>query len=145
MEKTRPTFITVVSWVLIVIGASGVFSLLMMFMSNAARAVVAQQAAATGMPVWISVAMSCIGIAVALTAGIGMLQRHGWVRFVYVGWHAVTMSVSFTLFASKMPGNIGLMIPGLMIFIAISILMFLPAANRYFSSQAVADNEPQTP
>ena len=97
-----------------------------------------RQAAATGIPFSISFVITFVGLSIGPITGIGMLLRHGWVRFLYVTWYIA--SLAFSLVTN--PQNIGLLIPGTLIFIIVSIFMFRPAAGKYFS-RTPENNEQQ--
>ena len=127
-QSIRPASITVISWILIVLGILSLISTLRTLGNENLRHAMEQAAAASGLSFPVSTALSLAGIAIGPITGIGMLLRRGWVRFLYVIWHVVMFAFSFAI----NPRNIGLMIPSTLILVVFSIIVFRPAAKKYF-------------
>lgn len=126
----RPTSVTVVAWILIVLSTFGFLSMAMM--ASMIHSPLIQQTLADNplSPLAILV-VGFLGTLVTLLCGIGCLKRWGWARYVYVIWSpAGTLFNFFTSPYSKL-----LMIPGVVIFVAVAVVLFLPEANAWFATK----------
>ena len=126
----RPTSVTVVGWILIVLSVFGFLGMAMM--AALINSPLMQQTLATNpLPPLAILAMGSFGSLVSLAGGIGCLRRWGWVRYVYLVWSAG--SLAFNLYTT--PYSWLLMIPSFAISLAVIVVMFLPKAHRWFAGK----------
>ena len=120
----RPISITVIAWFLIVGGV------IMLITSSATlnNPMVKEIMARTPVPISVQYAMTYINILVGVAAGIGMLKKQNWARFLYVIWGAIQLL--YVLFTSPMKMAFILSLLSLAIIV---FFLFRPVANRYFS------------
>jgi hypothetical protein len=124
---SRPTSITVIAWFLIGMGFLGALGTLgwLVFPKVHTREIVDQNPT----PVPITYGMAIAGIAVDLICGYFMLRGRHWTRYMYVSWSALRLAVFLPASLNKL-----FMIPSALIFIAITIFLFAPAANAFFAA-----------
>lgn len=127
--KQRPTSITVVSWVLIVLGAISLIGTIITMNNPAATELMSRSA----IPVLVQYVLTYIGIVIMVACGIMMLKGQGWARFLYVVW---TM-IGFVIGLLTAPVKVA-MVPGLVVFLIIVFFLFRRAANEYFRPAAAA-------
>jgi hypothetical protein len=121
---TRPTSVTVISWILIVLGVLALPFMALGFSDPKAQEIMA----INPIPIPIQYAMAFGGTIASIVCGCFMLQGKNWARLVYVGWSAF----GFLLSLITSPMKIAL-IPSLVIFLLIAFFLFRPAANRFFT------------
>ena len=122
--NNRPTSITVISWILIVMGGLSVISSALTINNPMVREMMSK----SPVSLTIQYAMLVIGLAVTLTSGVCMLHGKAWARQLYVGWGAIGFLISFN--TSPMKAAI---IPGFVVYLVISFFLFRPKANAFFS------------
>ncbi len=115
----RPTSITVIAWFLIATGGMGLIAC----SASLNSPMVKEFMAITPVPISVY-----IGILVSVAAGIGMLKKQNWARFLNVIWGAIGLLVPLFTTPLKME-----LIPGLLFYAIIVFFLFRPVANRYFS------------
>lgn len=129
--RTRPTSITVICWILIVMGAIAVIfiPLGLMYdpvtramMDHRVRALVAGNL----LPLSVQWGIGVMKILVVFTTGIAMLKRQNWGRLLYTIWGAA----DFIQLATA-PAMI-LVFAGLIVYMVIVFFLFSPKADRYF-------------
>lgn len=131
----RPTSISVISVLMIVMGSLGVFGSI-----NMARMMDDPQfgevvKASSSLPTPVLVAMSLMGVLVLIASGVAMFKGHNWGRWLYVGWTLFSLLLS----AVTAPNHLLLMVPSLLFFAVIVFFLFRPAANAYFNAAEPAD------
>jgi hypothetical protein len=87
-------------------------------------------------PIPIQFAVGYAGIFITLLSGFFMLQGKAWARILYVIWGATGLVIG--LLTSPMKTA---MIPGLVVYVVISLMLFRPAANSFFSILAPSNND----
>lgn len=127
----RPTSVTVIAWLLIVLSGLGFLSMAMMSMLIG-NPIMQQTLASNPLPPMAVLSVGYLGSLVGLLSGIGCLKRWGWARYVYVVWCAV--SVAFNLYTTRYSAL--LLIPGVAICLVVIVFMFLPKARAWFSERA---------
>lgn len=125
----RPTSLTVIGWVLIVLGAFGLLGALMVTGNPAATQILEQ----SSIPVSVHIAISVIGGLVSIVCGYGVLKGLGWSRLLYVAWILITAALTLI----SMPFT-SLMIVGWAIQAVIIFFLFRPEANAWFGGRATA-------
>jgi hypothetical protein len=125
----RPTSLTIIGWVLIVLGAFGLLGALMV----TANPVALQMLEQSSIPVSVHVAMSVIGGLVSIACGYGVLKGLGWSRLAYTAWIVITAAVTLI----SMPFT-SFMIVGWVIQAVIIYFLFRPEATAWFGGGATA-------
>ena len=120
----RPTSITVISWILIVLGALGVLVAALMSNNPDVMEQMAKSKLGAGTQQIIGIASSVIGI----VSGYGMLQGKNWGRLLYVVSTVVGIALNF--YAMPVDATLYLAIA---IFAVITFFLFRPAANAWFN------------
>jgi len=77
-----------------------------------------------GVPRWIGFADA----AILLTSGLAIMQRRKWGRSLYVLWSGPLLIVHVWLVPNKLP-----LIPGAIVLLLVSTVLFLPSSSRYLS------------
>jgi hypothetical protein len=129
LMRTRPASITVIAWILILLGGiSLVTTALMidkiMIDNPAARELISK----SPIPVPVQYAMTYVGLLIMLVTGVAMLKGQNWGRWLYV----VGTTVGFLIGIITSPLKEA-MIPGFVFFVVVSFFLFRPKANKYFS------------
>ena len=129
--KNRPTSVTVIAWVLIVMGGISLISTTVMINNPLAHDLMSK----SPMPIPAQYAMSYIGLLIMIVSGIAMLGGRNWARFLYVVWSAV----GFVIGIATSPMKVAL-IPGFVVFVVIAFFLFRPQATQYFSPSESAND-----
>jgi len=131
----RPTSITVIGWILIVLGA---ILELDMFMLTALRnnPIMQPVVAHNLLPMSAQFVFGFLGATITMICGVALLKRQNWARFLYVGWSLagaafgiVTTTYSFFL-----------LIPALVLLLIIVYYLFRPIATLYFTGNVANNN-----
>ena len=125
----RPNSLTVIGWVLIVLGAFGALATLMLPVNPVAVQLLEQ----SPLPLSMHVAIGAIGALISIACGYGVLKGLGWSRLLYTAW--ILISVAITLFS--MPFS-SLMIIGWVIQAVIIFFLFRPEASAWFVGGSAA-------
>ena len=120
----RPTSITVISWILIVLGALGVLVAALMSNNPDVMEQMAKSKLGAGTQQIIGIASSVISI----VSGYGMLQGKNWGRLLYV--ISSLAGIAINLYAMPMTGAQYLAIG---IVAVVSFFLYRPAANAWFN------------
>lgn len=129
----RPTSVTVIAWILIVIAPLSALTITFSLQNPTARELMAR----SPIPMPIQIAMSYAGLLVTFVCGIAFLKGQNWARYLYVGWSVVGFIVGFATSPMKFS-----MIPGFVFVLVIAFFLFRPKATRFFTA-IKADHEPQ--
>lgn len=124
----RPTSLTIIGWLLIVMGIFGLISQLTMQDNPAVQQVLAE----SPLPASVHMILGIIGAIVGVVSGYGVLKGMNWSRFLYVGWSAVGLVIGLltTPFTS-------IMVLSLVFVGVFAFFLFRPAANDWFNGQAI--------
>lgn len=121
--KERPTSVSVISWILIVM--SGISLVASLFMMNNPMA--QEMMAKTPIPIPVQYAMLYVGLSVSITCGIFMLRGANWARLLYVGWSTIGFVISFATSPAR-----ATLVPGVVVLGVIVFFLFRPAASAFF-------------
>lgn len=130
----RPKYLTVLCWVMIVMGVFGLFGAIMMYVGRDTPEM-KQALELSPLSLEMQIALSVLGSLVTIIAGIGMLKGGNWARWLYLGFTLAMLGFSWV--------SIGLstaMIPSIVFTIAIIGITFLPAANQFLNRGPGAGN-----
>ncbi len=125
----RPKSITVVCWILIIMGAISLVTSIISFNNPITKEIMAK----SPIPANIQYAMMFAGLLVMLVSGVAMLKRHNWARLLYVGWSIFGFIIGIATSPMK-----AAMIPGLIVFLVIVFFLFRPKANEFFKATEIA-------
>jgi hypothetical protein len=120
----RPTSITVIVWILIVTSGISVITSTV----NLNNRMVEELMGKSLLPIPLQYSMLYVGLLITIVAGIAMLKGQNWARFLYVAWTALGFVIGIVTSPVK-----AAMIPGLVVFAIITVFLFRPKANEYFS------------
>ncbi len=130
--KQRPTSITVVAWILIVIAAINLVTSAVSLNNPMVQELMAKNP----IPIPVQYVMLFLGLAVMLASGIGMLNGHNWARLLYVIWSAIGFVVALATSPMK-----AMLIPGVLSLLVFVFFLFRPAANHYFATDTPPDGQ----
>ena len=131
--QNRPTSVTVVSWMLIVMGAISLVGLLFAPQQSPGQRTGRGADRAQLIPIPVQYAMSFGGMLVMIVSRAAMLLGQNWARFLYVVWNGVGFIVGLITSPMKL-----LMIPGGLIYVVFVLLLFRPRANQFFTLSKVS-------
>jgi uncharacterized membrane protein (DUF2068 family) len=120
----RPTSVTIISWILIVLGALGV--LVAALMSN--NPDVMEQMAKSKLGAGNQQIIGIVSSVVSIVSGYGMLQGKNWGRLLYV--ISTVIGIALNFYAMPMGGAEYLAIA---IFVVVLFFLYRPAANAWFN------------
>ena len=124
----RPTSITIIAWVLIVLSALGLLGSVMMMNNPDAQALLAESKLGAGTQQILGIVSSIIGF----ICGFGMLQGKNWARLLYVVTGVLGTAVN--LYAMPLGGA---QYFGVAVFVVIVFFLYRPAANAWFGRTTV--------
>jgi hypothetical protein len=124
--KPRPTSVTVIAWILIVVGCLALITTT--FSLSLSNPQVRDLMARSPIPIPVQYVISYAGLAVMIASGVGMLKGQNWARLLYVIWTAV----SILLGLATAPVRV-MLIPGVILYGVIVFFLFRPKANQYFT------------
>jgi hypothetical protein len=119
----RPTSITVISWILIVIGMISLITTTAMINNPTAQELMAK----SPLPIPVQHALSYIGLLITIVCGIAMLKGKNWARLLYVIWGVIGFVIGIATSPMK-----AAMIPGFFIFAVIVFFLFRRKATAFF-------------
>ena len=131
--RTRPTSITVIAWILILMGGLTLVTTTLMFDTIMNNPVARELMSKSPVPVSVQYAMTYVGLLVMLVSGVAMLMGQNWGRWLYVVGTALGFLIGILTSPLK-----GAMIPGFVVFVVLTFFLFRPKANTYFSDQESA-------
>lgn len=128
----RPVSITVIGWLLIVFGLFGLLGCFA-YIGMASSPMVQQAMALIPVPLSVQIAVTVASVVLRLATGIALLLRQNWARFLYATYGLA--GIVYAYFVSPYPL---LMIPGILLYLVVTVFLFLPAANVYFTKKDAA-------
>jgi hypothetical protein len=126
----RPKSITIIAWILIVVGGLGLIS-------NSLSVLDVLDASAHGRnvsPFFPMLILGYVGAGIVLTSGVGILKARNWARHLYTVWGIIGLII--VLLAS--PFKI-LFIPNLIFYLVVLSYLYKPGADDYFGDNAVTN------
>jgi hypothetical protein len=131
--RTRPTSITVVAWILILMGAISLVTTTLMINPVMTNPATRELLSKSPIPVPLQYAMTYVALLVMLVSGIAILKGQNWGRWLYV----VGTVLGFLIGIITSPVK-SAMIPGFVVFVVVAFILFRPKANKYFADQESA-------
>jgi hypothetical protein len=132
--RTRPASITVIAWILILMGGISLVTMTLMINSGMIDKVMIDNPAAreligkSPIPISVQYAISYVGFLIMIVSGVAMLKGQNWGRWLYVVGTA--LGFLFGIMTSPLKE---MMIPGFVVFVVVTFFLFRPKANNYFS------------
>ena len=121
--KERPLSITIISWILIIMG--GVSSVTSYF--SLQNPIAQKLMEENPIPINIQIVLMYFGLSVIVVCGVAMLKQINWGRYLYTGWSIIGFTIG--LFTTPMKFA---MIPGFLVMLVIVYFLFRSEANEYF-------------
>lgn len=121
--KKRPTSVTVIVWLLIVMGGVSFITLTAMIKNPAAQELMS----ITPIPLTVQYAFAYAGLVMMIVAGIAMLKGCNWARYLYMIWVGVGLVVGLAVSPLRL-----VLIPQIFVFALVVFLLFRPAATTFF-------------
>ncbi len=131
--RTRPTSITVVAWILILMGAISLVTTTLMINPVMTNPATRELLSKSPIPVSVQYAMTYVALLVMLVSGIAILKGRNWGRWLYV----VGTVLGFLIGIITSPVK-SAMIPGFVVFVVVAFFLFRSKANKYFADQESA-------
>ncbi len=125
MQK-KPLLVSIVSWTIIALTVI----LAIVYSLAVNNSDIRNLMSRSPVPINVQITLTYTGMVVFLISGIFMLQAQDWARWLYVGWGF--FGLMFTFFGA--PNKLSVL-PGLIIYLIVITILFLPESNRYFSEE----------
>jgi hypothetical protein len=131
--KKRPLALTIIGWILIVMGIFSMFAT----SANLKNQKIIEYMSQSPLPLSIQYAILTLGVMFMTISGLGILKGKNWGRLLYVGWGLGSFLMSLAIGTMQVS-----MIPGMIIFLITAYFLFRPDANVYFSPADIEKNQP---
>ncbi|HEX5237654.1 MAG TPA: hypothetical protein VFW39_04230 [Sphingomicrobium sp.] len=125
MEK-RPLSLTVIAWILIVLGLFGLYGAATM----GSNPMAAKMLANSPVPLVVNQVWGVIGCLVSFIVAYGIFKGQPWSRVLYVVWTIIQILVGLYISPVK-----ALLVFSLIVLVVISIFLFSAKANDWFSAR----------
>jgi len=125
----RPKSITVVCWILIIMGAISLVTSIVSFNNPIVKEIMSKNR----IPINIQYVMMYAGLLVMLVSGVAMLKGQNWARLLYICWSIIGFIIGIATSPMK-----AAMIPGIIVFLVIVFFLFRPKANEFFKATEIA-------
>ncbi|MFL9887750.1 hypothetical protein PQR66_32330 [Paraburkholderia agricolaris] len=124
----RPTSLTVLGWLLIILDAGNFIYLPLSLRNPASIALLSQYR----VPIGVTILVGLLVSALCFAAGIAILKGREWGRTLYLG----ASVAGFVISIATMPMDSGIaLVPGILIFVVFCYLLYRRPANAYFREQ----------
>lgn len=123
--KERPTSISVISWILIIMGGISLVATTAMINNPAVRDLMSK----SPIPIPVQYAMAYVGFLILIISGIAMLKGHNWARFLYVIYSLIRLIIDIATLPIK-----AAIIPGVVVFLFAAFFLFRLNANAFFAA-----------
>ncbi|MFH0791334.1 MAG: hypothetical protein V2A64_06865 [Candidatus Omnitrophota bacterium] len=131
MEKIRPKSVSVISWIIIILGCSALYNVARM-PAIFKMAEYQKLAEITGESLWISMLITSVIGVLLLVSGIAMLKGFNWGRLLYLWGYGI--SVLFNIITR---GPSLIVLPSIVIYVIFLIFLTRPTAAEFFKSSAL--------
>jgi hypothetical protein len=128
--KKRPTSVTVIAWILLVISALSLLGSTMAINNPMAQ----EQMAKSPIPIPLLYVMLYLGLSISILCAIFMLRAANWTRLLYIGWSGIEFLVLLLTSPVK-----PMLIPGILMYAVFVFFLLRPKASAYFTH---SDNVP---
>jgi hypothetical protein len=127
----RPTSVSVIAWILIVMGCISI--IMTISMTNNPTAVELMKK--NPLPIPLQYAINFLGLGIMIASGAAMLKGLNWGRLLYITWTLIAIIIG--LFTSPMKA---MLLPSLVFLVIVIFFLFRPKANEFFKALKVQDN-----
>lgn len=124
--KVRPTSVTVICWILLVMGIMSAAGTLM----NINNPLVKESMSRGPFPLPVQYVLLALGIGVMIICGAAMLKGQNWARYLYVGWTGVALFISLWTTPVK-----AALLPGFVLYAVAVFILFRPRARDFFAKR----------
>ena len=131
--RTRLTSITVIAWILILMGGISLVTTTLMINPVMNNPAISELMSKSPVPVPVQYAMTYVALLVMLVSGIAILKGQNWGRWLYVVGTALGFLIGIITSPLK-----SAMIPGFVVFVVVAFFLFRSKANKYFADQESA-------
>ena len=121
--KKRPTSISVIAWIVIVLGGISLITTTIMIDNP----MVIDLMSKSLLPVPIQYVISYVGILIMIVSGVAMLKGKNWARLLYIIWNLISFVIGIITSPMK-----AAMIPSFVVFLVAAFFLFRPKANEFF-------------
>lgn len=121
--KKRPTSISVIAWFLIVSGGISAITCTMALNNPMVKEIMSRSL----LPLSVQYVMMFTGLVITVICGISILKGQNWSRYLYAIWSIIGYVIGLTTSPMK-----AALIPGVILFLVITFVLFRPKANVYF-------------
>lgn len=121
--KKRPISVSVIAWILVVMGGISLITLTAMINDPTAQELMS----ATPIPLHLQYGLAYAGLVVMIVSGIAMLKGCNWARYLYAIWVGAGLAVGIVISPVR-----AVLIPQIVIFAIVVFFLFRPAATSYF-------------
>jgi uncharacterized membrane protein YagU involved in acid resistance len=122
--KKQPTSITVIAWILIVIGVISLITTTIGLNNPMVKEVMSR----SSIPIPAQYIMNYVGLLITLISGIAMLKGKNWARLLYVIYSIISIVIGFATSPMK-----AALVSGCIIFLVVVFFLFRPKAKNYFT------------
>lgn len=123
--KTRPKSVTIISWLLIIMGSISIVSSALTYDNPE----VVRLMELSAIPITMQYIIMAVGLLIMIISGIGMLFGKNYARILYVSWTPIAIIISLLTSPAKT-----MMIPGVVFFLIIVFFLFRSDSNIYFKT-----------
>jgi hypothetical protein len=127
----RPTSVTVIAWIIIVIGVISAVSTVAMFDNP----MVVDLMKKSPIPIPLQYAITTLGLLIMIVSGTAMLKGRNWARLLYVIWSATGLLIGLATSPVKAS-----LFPGLVFLTIVTFFLFRPKASKFFSQTKSFDD-----
>ena len=124
----RPTSVTVIAWIIIILNALSLFGAAFTLNDPAA----AESMAQSPIPIPLQHFLVFAGLAVSIICAIFMLRAANWARLLYIGWNGIYLLLLLLTSPVK-----AMIIPAIIVYAIIISLLLRKSATTYFASPGV--------
>lgn len=121
----RPTSITVIGWILIVLGVVSIVGLVFTIGNPRVQEFMARST----IPAPVQIFMLVAGMTIQMVCGVAFLKGYNWGRLLYVIGTGISIAVGLAMSPVKLA-----MAPGIILFAVVVIFLYRPAANSFFNA-----------
>ena len=129
----RPTSVTIIAWFIIVTCALSIVITPINFRNPEVIAILEK----SPVPVNVQLALGVFIASLNLICGVFMLMGKNWARLLYVT--VAVLGFGFSVITSPMKM---MLIPGLLVFVLIVVLLFMPGPSAFFTGKTSATPPP---
>ncbi len=128
MINKRPSIVTFIAWISIVLGLFGLLSTLWVTNNFALKIMMDFRLSQDGIPLQIQYGLIYFNTLSSIGCGVGMLFGNNWARLIYTGLSIFWVGSGFFFKTSQHQA-----IPTAIVTVIVLFCLFRPQVNRYFT------------